>query len=276
MAGEYGLFIGNYNNIQIDSRYRNLPIYYQGQASGLTGDSKWIPLISYEPENWQYGIEPPHKHRGWVHYPGLLDVADVIAFKPGYSWYSTSRIGHGIIQDYIGQKYEPYLLSEGPYNKSVAPDTVDYIVYSREAYNSASGSYGMVLRNANNEISFHSSLNYLKIREVKSFIPTSLYSVNLDSDYLVDFYSQVITHTTENPYYILPYIGMQIDFSIKVTPDMDYWCNASAVIGLKKVSATSCRVSFFIYRMANYAHLRRSSVYPYVISDPMYIAICTL
>lgn len=275
---DYGLVIGNHNNIQISSNYRNLPVWYSGTASGI-GSSGWSPLVSYEPENWKYGIEPPHKHRGWIHYPGLSDDALAIAFRPGYSWYVTSRIGHGIHNPEIGYKYEPYLLCEGPFNKTVAPDSVEYVVYSYKAYdNIQTNQYGLEFRNAQNEISFHSDVNHLKIREMKSFTPSSLAAVDYggDSGYSVFFYSQTISHATENPYYILPYIGSHVLLSVKVTPDMDYWCYSTAVIGLKKISATSCRVSFFIYSMRNYASLGGFDAWIHAYSHPLYIAICTL
>jgi hypothetical protein len=277
MADEYGLFIGNHNNIQIDSRYRNLPVFYKGQASGI-GTSGWQPLTSYEPENWQYDIEPEYKYRGWMHYTGLDDVAYAVAFKPGYSWHVSGRIGHGIYTPELNRIYQPHLLCEGPYDKTVAPDTVDYVVYSPQAYNSvATDQYGLVLRNANNEISYHSSLNHLKIREIKSFIPSNLWSYNTSGDVRVTLHPQTISHVTENPYYILPYIGMHINSCVKATPGgLDYWCYVRYVLGLRKVSATSCEVSFFEYHMSNYAFLHPSVTVSHVLNTPVSIAICTL
>lgn len=302
--GDYGLIIGEDNQIQIDSKHKLLPVchvgkaFYQGTLLIFDPQGHWGPLPSFEEKDWPYGNTPDYlPDRAWAYFPQLNEsvaCSDIkaIAIRPNTTYYSAFKPKRGLyhprVSDltwdapYEGAGYlDTCIVSEGPYHVTQWPDplqspaSVEYIAYSYEPLQNPPKGYGLEIYNDDGDVVFNSGVNTLKIREVKLVdISNSYYYIYGGSEWrTIGFNPITVTHDTPNPFYLMPIAGELLRGCQKVWSS-SYWVRTQFTLGIKKLSSTSFSLSWIRVWYGD----PRTSMYNNYAMHPSHvsIAICTL
>jgi len=214
---DYGLLVkNNSEEIQIDSTYRNLSL-----------DESDTDTISNN--NTDAG------------YYASIDIADsvlvpLILFQPNTDYFS-------MVSAYIksGSNFASFNMAtecDGSSSPS-GPQTTSVNWRSYRQNRAASGdSYGLLVYNAAGELCFDSGKSYFKVYSVTN--------VSLSAPAKATFPSTDITHAgISNPFYILT----PVSYYLNMYPLDATFTNMDAkMVGLKKLSSTSVRVGWSLFR----------------------------
>lgn len=301
-SGDYGLILGEDNQIQINSTHRVLPVCHFGKAFSqgypTPPDTQWNwgPLPSFEEGDWPYGNEPQYlPDRAWACFPQLsqsIPCTDIkaIAIRPNTTYYSGFKPKRGLYHPamddalwtmpYEGRGFlDSCIISEGPYDISTYPpqypDPVEYIAYSYDPYDNPPKGFGLEIFNGEGEVVFNSGVPFLKIREVKLVDISDSYYYIYGGDWMtIGFNPVTVTHNTVNPYYLMTICGEWLQGSQKVWSNA-LWVRNYFTLGIKRISSTSCSIGWIRYY---YGGSNSTSPYNNYALHPSHIslAMCTL
>ena len=306
-TGDYGLIIGEDNQIQIDSTHRVLPVCHFGKLF-MPGTpvppgmyNYWGPLPSFEESDWPYGNRPDYlPDRAWAGFPQAsesIPCTDIkaMAIRPNSTRYSAFKPRRGVYHPNMGASSwaVPYedggfldacIISEGPYDIVHTdpylyydhPEPVEYVAYSYDPYDNPPKRYGLEIYNGDGDVVFNSGVNFLKIKEVKLVdISNSYYYIYGGENWItIGFTPVTVTHDTMNPYYLMTICGELLQGSQKVYSN-SLWVRNYFTLGIKKISSTSCSIGWIRYY---YGGSNSVSPYPNFAMHPSHIslAMCTL
>ena len=246
---DYGLIIGENENIQFDTKRQMLGLFERGYIS----ETSWTPLVTAQGTT-SYRYSFPDNYN---------PIA--IAIKPPYSTFvvgivakSSDFPGGGIIQsgrDPIG----------GISYSETSP--VDYAIYTADINQTHSiPNWGLVTYNENGEVVFNSDIRYLKITDI----------IDVNRTALLNFENVIINHSVQNPFYIIPYSYCETwEF---ITGGIG--AGAGVVIrhlGIRQINSTSAQIGWFVRLRSGVIYGSGYYAPPYFrVPNPLRIAVCVL
>lgn len=265
MSG-YGVVTGINGNIQFDTNRKAIGAWEHGSTSTWNN----IPTSP---------LEPPTP-LGYIHsFDYNCDMIG-IAIRPNTSTLIGTSIGsmsYYYFTSLWGSDVRVTLGDRGNIFTS-SPTTVEYAIYSLDAESRTIPSWGLITYNENQEIVFNSGLRHLKITEIIEVNRTPLVTVD-------DFYwpgpgTVTFSHSTPNPFYILPNSFMKMTYA--TWGDGRMWvAYAFMTIGIQKISATSARLQRLILALSGHqvpihaGFEKRLDVF-FEVPNPLRIAVCVL
>ena len=245
---DYGLIIGENENIQFDTKRQMLGLFERGYIS----ETSWTPFVT------AHGTTSY-----WYSFPDNYNPI-AIAIKPPYSTFvagivakSSDFPGGGIIQsgrDPIG----------GISYSETSP--VDYAIYTADTNQTHSiPNWGLVTYNENGEVVFNSDIRYIKIRNI----------IDINRSAILNFEDITIEHDELNPFYIVPY-GYCNTWEHSPGPGGGGVGFVIRLLGAKKIDNYRVKIGWFVRQRSGVIYGSYWAPPYFRVPNPLRIAVCVL